>query len=353
MKSNRYNNINALRALAAISIVFMHVRSNLGLYNLNSTFMNFFIAKSGVFVRLFFMISGFVMCLSYYDMFKNKSVNFNDFYMKRFIKILPFFATLTILDVLSTIVLQKQLLISTIIEAFSNITLLFGLFPQAQIEVVGVGWTLGVIFGFYILFPFFVFCIWDKKRAWLSLFAFLIINFICTVYFVHDGVSVGANTIRWMCYFIMGGIIYLYLPKINEFYQSLKDKMKIHTSLFIFTLGLFIVFKTISLNVNIMIENLFVILGFTLMIISTLFEDCKLWCNFGTNFISKHSFEIYLSHMMVFRVLQILKITDIFSSDTANFYITVLFTVVGSLIFSMVFKKIELLIFRKNDIVIN
>lgn len=45
-------------------------------------------------------------------------------------------------------------------------TLCQGLLPNMRIEVIGVSWTLAVIFVFYMLFPFFCFLIGNKKRAW-------------------------------------------------------------------------------------------------------------------------------------------------------------------------------------------
>ncbi|KDS55941.1 acyltransferase domain protein [Phocaeicola vulgatus str. 3975 RP4] len=45
----------------------------------------------------------------------------------------------------------------SLFEAFMNCTLVFGLLPNNSLEVIGVGWFLGTVFLFYMLFPFFVF----------------------------------------------------------------------------------------------------------------------------------------------------------------------------------------------------
>ena len=75
-------------------------------------------------------------------------ISVEDFYKKRYIKIWPYFALLCALDfVISP---SKE----SLFEVFTNLTLCQGLLPNAKISVIGVSWTLAVIFVFYMLFPF-------------------------------------------------------------------------------------------------------------------------------------------------------------------------------------------------------
>lgn len=84
----------------------------------------------------------------------------NDFYKKRYTRILPFFAFLCVVDLL------VSPSIGSLYEFFANITLCFGFLPNyGAITVIGVGWFLGIIFVFYMLYPFFVFLMDNKKRA--------------------------------------------------------------------------------------------------------------------------------------------------------------------------------------------
>lgn len=50
--------------------------------------------------------------------------------------------------------IQGTLTLDSLYEAYVNITLMFGIFQSMKITVVGIGWTLGVTFAFYRLFPF-------------------------------------------------------------------------------------------------------------------------------------------------------------------------------------------------------
>lgn len=99
------------------------------------------------------MVSGFGMCCGYYQKIVNQKISVEDFYKKRYIKIWPYFALLCALDfVISP---SKE----SLFEVFANLTLCQGLLPNAKISVIGVSWTLAVIFVFYMLFPFFCFLI--------------------------------------------------------------------------------------------------------------------------------------------------------------------------------------------------
>lgn len=68
----------------------------------------------------------------------------------------------------------------SLFEVFANLTLCQGLLPNAKISVIGVSWTLAVIFVFYMLFPFFCFLIGNKKRAWGVAVAALVFNWLCS-----------------------------------------------------------------------------------------------------------------------------------------------------------------------------
>ncbi|WP_158223266.1 hypothetical protein [Fibrobacter sp. UWS1] len=43
--------------------------------------------------------------------------------------------------------------ISELYQAFADLTLAFNLLPNPDISVIGVGWFLGLVFLFYMIFP--------------------------------------------------------------------------------------------------------------------------------------------------------------------------------------------------------
>ena len=101
-----------------------------------------------------------------------------------------------------------------------NCTLVFGLLPNNSLEVIGVGWFLGTVFLFYMLFPFFVFLMNSKKRAWFVLGITIIINILCQEYFFTEqfiNFNPGRHNILYSApYFVIGGLLYLYRKEIHN-----------------------------------------------------------------------------------------------------------------------------------------
>lgn len=196
----RYGAIDGLRMIACIGIMMMHVQANNG-YKIDGYFYNTVIPSFTNFVFLLMTVSAFGMCCGYYEKVKNQQISFSDFYAKRFKKILPFFGILVLIDV----VLSPSR--GALYEAFADLTLLFGFLPNAgNISVIGVGWFLGLVFVFYLCFPFFCVLLETKRRAWIAFGVSLLYNFVCATYF-----EVGRSNILYSaCFFLAGGLIYLY-----------------------------------------------------------------------------------------------------------------------------------------------
>lgn len=205
-KADRYEGIDGLKAYAIIGIALMHVLAN-GEYGIGGFVFERLIPSFTNLVFLFMMVSGFGMCCGYYQKIVDQKISAEDFYKKRYIKIWPYFALLCALDfVISP---SKE----SLFEVFANLTLCQGLLPNAKISVIGVSWTLAVIFVFYMLFPFFCFLIGNKKRAWGVAVAALVFNWLCSNYFNAGRTNIVYDAV----YFIAGGLIFLYRKELAEF----------------------------------------------------------------------------------------------------------------------------------------
>lgn len=197
-----YDGLDWLRLVVCIGIIMMHMLTN-NSYELSGFVFERIVPSFTDFVFLSMTISAFGMCCGYYDLVLNGKIKWSDFYKKRYSKVLPFFTVLTLLD------LVMGFSKASLFEAIANISLLFGLFPN-KIAVIGVGWFLGVVFAFYLIFPFFCVLIETKKRAWLAFVGSLILNYIGGSYFGLER----TNIIYCLCFFIAGGLIYLYREEI-------------------------------------------------------------------------------------------------------------------------------------------
>ena len=179
ISKTHYSGLDVIRVVAITGIVLMHIFSN-GNFNLNGFLFEKVIGTAGNFTILFMMVSAFGMCCGYYQKFEDGTISIDSFYKRRYEKLWPFFALLCILDV----VISPSA--NSVYEIFANLTMLQGLLPNPQISVVGVSWTLAVIFVFYLLFPFFCFLLFSKKRAWFGFIIAGIYNILCQLYF-FDG----------------------------------------------------------------------------------------------------------------------------------------------------------------------
>ena len=65
-----------------------------------------------------------------------------------------------------------------------------------------------------------------------------------------------------------------------------------------------------------------------------------LLCNPVTRQLSAISMEIYLSHMVLFRVIEKFGMTHLVSSNVGSYFLTTLGTLLGTVVFAMVMRKL-------------
>ena len=313
MKKERYEGIDGLKAYAIIGIVMMHVLSN-GKYEIGGFVFEQFIPAFTNLVFLFMMVSAFGMCCGYYQKVIDQKISVEDFYKKRYVKIWPYFALLCVMDfVISS---SKE----SLFEVFANLTLCQGLLPEVNIQVIGVSWTLAVIFVFYMLFPFFCFLIGNKKRAWKVMSAALVFNWLCSSYF-----NTGRKNILYdAIYFIVGGLVFLYRKEMAEFvlkYKGITSVILLSAIVSYFILG----------------DSTLTMLFFCVAAIIY-----SLGCNRGgvlvnpvSKFLGGICFEIYLCHMVIYRVLEKLHLIHLFGNGLLAYIFTAIAVVCGSIAFSI------------------
>ena len=315
-KADRYEGIDGLKAYAIIGIALMHVLAN-GEYGIGGFMFERLIPSFTNLVFLFMMVSGFGMCCGYYQKIVDQKISVEDFYKKRYIKIWPYFALLCALDfVISP---SKE----SLFEVFANLTLCQGLLPNAKISVIGVSWTLAVIFVFYMLFPFFCFLIGNKKRAWSVAVVALVFNWLCTNYFKAGRTNIIYDAI----YFIAGGLIFLYRKELAEF--AAKYKVIAGVILLIAVVAYFAVGGNTLMMLFFCVAALVYTLG------------CKrgvVLVNPVAKFLGGISFEIYLCHMVIYRVLEKLHLVHLFGNGLLAYIFTAIAVICGSVVFSVCAK---------------
>lgn len=317
----RYDGLDFLKSMACIGIVMMHMRTNNN-YDINGYIWNRGVLLFTDFVFLFMVVSAFGLCVGYYDKVLAGSFDVRQFYGRRYKKILPFFSVLVVLD------LAQEFSIERLYEAFADVTLLFGLFP-CKMSVIGVGWFLGLIFAFYMIFPFFCFLINNRYFAWFSFIVALAMNYICDIYFDCNRL----NIVFSLCFFLAGGLIYLYREKLEKLHWGIS------------TVLLVISIVTYYAWVN-TFTQLCVAFAFMLLALG------KAGTRLGGPIVKKFSaisMEVFLSHMIIFRILEKLHINYLFGNGLFQYIFTVLSVIIGAVVFAVVLNKFIELFFKFID----
>jgi Predicted acyltransferases len=212
----------------------------------------------------------------------------------------------------------------------------FGLLPKAQISVVGVGWFLGIVFVFYMLFPFYVFLMYHKRRAWMVMGISILLNVLCRFYFFDEahvgaGFPSRANILYSSMFFVAGGLIYLYKEELTRIKYA-------NVFSILLSVGLIAVYYTVLYSEYILL------LLFSFVLIYGIVGKSHLLSNRIVRFMSSISMEIYLCHMFVFRLLTRIHVTHMTSNEVLNYLIVCITTIAGAIAVSlMITKTIELL----------
>lgn len=312
MEKKHYYGIDWIRMLACIGIVMMHMAAPINNdYAISGVLYETVIPSFTNFVYIFMVISAFGMCVGYYDKLKSGKINWSQFYKKRYIKVLPFFSLL----VLISIIMEPSL--SNLIEGFADVTLLFGLFPNS-ITVIGVGWFLGLIFAFYMIFPFFCTLIDNKRVAWISFCLSMLFSLVGASYF-----SLGrTNIVYCLPFFLAGGLIYLYRDTIC------KHNWYFYTPIVVISVSCYFGFD-VSLCTCLFVSATAVIMAIA---------DQGSYNRF-ISFFSGISMEIYLSHMVIFRAIAKMHLNTRFGNGWLQYLITLGIVLGGTIAFSTVVKK--------------
>lgn len=209
-------NIQFLRALSVLSVIFFHLKL------LPGGFLG---------VDIFFLISGFLMAkitLEYLGASKDFIQFIKKFYWKRFKRIFPL---LLFIIFLTTIIFYFILIPPNLVElSYSSLFSLFflsnfyfyfeGLRYFAEINSIKPllhTWSLSVEFLFYLIFPFFLY----KKKNFINLvfFIFFLSFFLC-VYASYNHTSINfysPATRLWQ--FLLGTLIYINQSRLKKFFN--------------------------------------------------------------------------------------------------------------------------------------
>ncbi|MCX6131633.1 MAG: acyltransferase, partial [Proteobacteria bacterium] len=145
--------IDALRGFAALYVVVHHIRLMPKQPLVVSDWLKPLIGFGGSGVIMFFIISGFSMCLSW-KRYAAAEPSIKNFYASRLARIAPLFYFWLIIAIVSDTVFNAATGQHGPIEIAANTLFLFNLYEPFQNGIVWASWTIGVEMLFYAVFPF-------------------------------------------------------------------------------------------------------------------------------------------------------------------------------------------------------
>lgn len=162
-----------------------------------------------------------------------------------------------------------------------------------------------------------------------------IYNFVCSTYFfdeshIADRVAVNfsarTNILYCAIYFIAGGLIFLYRKKLAKFaskYKVIAGAILLIATVAYFTLG----------------GSTLTILFFCVVaLVYTLGCNRGVLVNPVAKFLGGICFEIYLCHMVIYRVLEKLHLVHLFGNGLLAYIFTAVAVICGSVVFSVCAK---------------
>jgi len=306
--------IDALRGIAALSIVIYHVYGIAGsaypLYIIPDRFIG--LALTGI--PLFFIISAFTLYLSL-DKKEKEKKKFLKFYLRRFFRIAPLFYFLLLFVLLDGFIMHNGGFSWS--EVLANFTFTFNLLPKFSESLFSDGWTVGVEMLFYSVLPLIYIVVNNIRRSvllfvgiyWISGEARQLLSIIIGESIMTSTNYNYYNFFHWAYIFPIGIVCYLiyksYLPRMRSEYKSRVAFGMLLLSLII--LFIFVNNMTLATAFYDLYKPLVGLtswlpmssIAFVLMVLSLSLASNRVIVNRFTRFFGTISYSLYLIHPFI------------------------------------------------------
>jgi peptidoglycan/LPS O-acetylase OafA/YrhL len=280
----RVTGLDLLRGICALGISSYHFSSwlNLSIVSLN-------VGYYGVYI--FFIISGASIFLGYSNKL-DTNLTIKNFLAIRFYRLAPLYIFVLFLTPL--IVGLKSYDLHYFLKLILNIFFAFGLSNPGIVSMVTGGWSLGIEFVFYLLFPVFL-CVLNVK---ISLIIFAIqIAFVNLAGSVNDWGQY-VQPIAFIWYFYGGCLLAKYYLKHSASLENLSKSIRI-------LLAIFLIFCALIYKPETMADVLAGLPSIYMPIVC-IFIVALFFCDVGglaSKFFGNVSYGVYLFHPLVFAII--------------------------------------------------
>ncbi len=304
---NRYSSLDGVRAIAVIMVLLSHFNHWVDFcYAEAPVFVGILKYTFQIAVQIFFVLSGLALGLGYYNRLNTRN-DTKRYYIRRFFRIVPLYLVLILIWGLNDFSKGQTY---SVMCYLGNITFMFHFIPDQSVGIVGgFGWTLGVLFVLYLIFPILVLFIRKIKIAVVFLVGLLIFSSMSMDYMLNfPGIPIDfANTffVLHLPYFVLGILLYLILrDKIGnaEFLNKTRTKI-IGVVLLVSSIIELAIFSTSHTLAAFFKKIPIINLGYYVwlfvvgsLIVGVVFFPWKGLVNRVTKFIADRSYSIYMIH---------------------------------------------------------
>ncbi len=311
-RSNRLDYINAVRGIAILMVIMLHVSS--AVKGLPEVF-SYMCGKGAFGVQLFFVASAFTLFLSYTNRIKKEgNLTNRNFFIRRFARISPMYYLAAIVYSVICYYIPayndgKPLVLWKVL---ANIFYLNGFVPGAVNYLPPGGWSVGVEMVFYCCVPFLFTRIKNIKNAvwWFAGFAAggVILKLLIRYLLIRLNIDYQRPE-SWFLYFWFPNQAPVFLLGIVLFFAiqkyKVKNRQQAYAGLAISTL-LLLIFTYFRRDIdpnNVIPEHTIVPVFFAVNIYLLSQFPARIFDNAVTRFFGEISFSMYLVHFIVVYIL--------------------------------------------------
>ncbi|MGN6511327.1 MAG: acyltransferase family protein [Chitinophaga sp.] len=293
----RLHNLDYLRGMAALGIMFYHILS----WSLGEFTSETFFGRVGIYgVSIFYVLSGLTLYHVYWERMVPNLADVATFLKKRFFRIFP----LLWLVMIFSIIISKKM--PSIDILFLNLTGLFGLLKWDAYISVGA-WSIGNELVFYLFFPVFILLV----RKSIPLFIFFLMLLLGVYIYFAFGILDATKPLasQWKNYVNPLNQVFLFLSGflIGLIGKRIKLNTLLNLILLFAAFALFLFYPAEENIINLVTG--FSRLVFTLSCIVICFcfykltMEMPLWVDRPLAMLGEISYSVYLLHPLVYAVI--------------------------------------------------
>ena len=342
----KMNYLTSIRGIAAVIVILYHVKSSLLAHQFSSS-LSFIYANGYLAVDLFLILSGFIICLKYSEIYQDRisQKDFFSFMAKRFARVFPLHAFIMISFLVIPLVIAvsgRPIPDNFGLEKFFIKLFMIDLWTHQEYfwnSWNTPSWSISGEFLAYLIFPFLAFAIHNLSIGMKIILYIFLLFLIAFIYEINNSLSLGDNIsslglLRCTIGFSLGMFI-------CYFYKEIL-KTKTNFSGFAKIAFVILTFIFILLSYNFSKNHYFAPACFSLFLFLILLFNSPMHQFLESRvlvYIGDISYSLYLNHILVLYVLTMIFLEN---NEKAGYGFILSYLLITVLVSSLTYKMVEI-----------